>query len=63
MPTYSSSVSERPAQTLWVSDVTKSCYQEDQQAKLQDLQAEVDSLLQQLQTLKEQRLANQNSEA
>jgi hypothetical protein len=63
MPTYSSSVSERPAQTLWVSDVTKSCYQEDQQAKLQDLQAEVDSLLQQLQSLKEQRLADQNSEA
>lgn len=63
MPTYSSSVSERPSQTLWVSDVKKSCYQEDQQAKLQDLQAEVDSLLQQLQSLKEQRLANQNSEA
>jgi hypothetical protein len=63
MPTYSSSVSERPSQTLWVSDVTKSYYQEDQQAKLQDLQAEVDSLLQQLQSLKEQRLADQNSEA
>lgn len=59
MPTYSSSVSERPAQTLWVSDVTKSYYPEDQQAKLQHLQAEVDSLLQQLQSLKAQRLSDQ----
>jgi hypothetical protein len=63
MPTYSSSVSERPSQTLWVSDVTKSYYQDDQQAKLQHLQAEVDSLLQQLQNLKKQRLADHNQEA
>ncbi|MEA5581561.1 hypothetical protein VB620_09430 [Nodularia harveyana UHCC-0300] len=59
MPTYSSSVSERPSSTLWVSDVTKSYYPEDQQAKLQHLQAEVDSLLQQLKNLKEQRLSDQ----
>lgn len=62
MPTSSSSVSERPTQTLWVSDLTKSYYQDDQQAKLQNLQAEVDSLLQQLQNLKEQRLADNNQE-
>ncbi|WP_414543825.1 MULTISPECIES: hypothetical protein [Nostocaceae] len=63
MPTYSSSVSERPTQTLWVSDLTKSHYQDDQQAKLQHLQAEVDSLLQQLQNLKEQRSTDNNQEA
>ncbi|MDB9445346.1 hypothetical protein NWP22_02265 [Anabaenopsis tanganyikae CS-531] len=62
MPTCSSSVSERPSQTLWVSDVTKSYYQEDQHAKLQHLQAEVDSLLEQLQNLKQQRLTENNSE-
>ncbi|MEA5513931.1 hypothetical protein [Nodularia sp. UHCC 0506] len=62
MPTYSSSVSERPAQTLWVSDVTNSYYQDDQQAKLKHLQAEVDSLLQQLQNLKEKRLSDNHPE-
>ncbi|YAF95914.1 MAG: hypothetical protein AB3A66_25860 [Nodularia sp. CChRGM 3473] len=62
MPTYSSSVSERHSQTLWVSDLTKSYYQDDQQAKFQHLQAEIDSLLQQLQNLKEQRLADHNQE-
>ncbi|AHJ28216.1 hypothetical protein PN465_01185 [Nodularia spumigena CS-584] len=62
MPTYSSSVSERHSQTLWVSDVTKSYYQDDQQAKLQHLQAEVDSLLQQLQNLKQQRLSDNHPE-
>ncbi|MFN6571594.1 hypothetical protein A6770_17265 [Nostoc minutum NIES-26] len=55
MPTYSSSVSEYRSQTLWVSDLTKSCYQDDQQVKLRSLQAEVESLLKQLQNLKEQR--------
>ncbi|MBH8573257.1 hypothetical protein I8752_09550 [Nostocaceae cyanobacterium CENA369] len=55
MPTYSSSVSKYHSQTLWVSDLTKSCYQNDQQLKLRSLQAEVDSLLEQLQNLKEQR--------
>ncbi|QSJ14642.1 hypothetical protein JYQ62_22370 [Nostoc sp. UHCC 0702] len=56
MPTYSSSsVSEHQSQTLWLKDLSKSCYQDDQQLKLRCLQAEVDSLLQQLQNLKEQR--------
>ncbi|HYW17875.1 MAG TPA: hypothetical protein VE956_00940 [Nodularia sp. (in: cyanobacteria)] len=62
MPTYSSSVSERQSQTLWVSDLTKSYYQDDQQAKLKHLQAEVDSLLQQLQNLKAQKLSDHQPE-
>lgn len=37
----------------------KSLYQVDQQAKLLDLQAETESLLQQLQEIKQQRLAEQ----
>lgn len=60
MPTYSSSsVSEhqQQSQTLWVRDLSKTCYQDDQQLKLRCLQAEVDSLLEQLQNLKEQRQA------
>ncbi|MCC5640394.1 hypothetical protein LC593_32095 [Nostoc sp. CHAB 5844] len=51
------SVSERKSQATLVSDLNKSYYQADQQAKFKNLQAEVDSLLQQLQNLKEQRLA------
>ncbi|MEH2078823.1 MAG: hypothetical protein V7K89_02045 [Nostoc sp.] len=57
MPTYLSNVSDRESQTAWVSTLTKSYYQDDQQAKLMHLQAEVDSLLQQLENLKHQRLA------
>ncbi len=61
MPTYassvsSSSVSDYESQTSWVSKLTKAYYQDDQQAKLTNLQAEVDSLLQELQNLKNQRL-------
>ncbi|MEH1765003.1 hypothetical protein [Nostoc sp.] len=58
MPTYS--VSDCESQTSWVSKLTKSYYQDDQQAKLLHLQAEVDSLLQQLENLKHQRLAETN---
>ncbi|MBN3940805.1 MULTISPECIES: hypothetical protein [unclassified Nostoc] len=60
MPTYLSNVSDRESQTAWVSKLTKSYYQDDQQAKLMHLQAEVDSLLQQLENLKHQRLAETN---
>jgi len=56
MPTCLSSVSDRESQTNWVSKLTKSYYQDDQQAKFMHLQAEVDSLLQQLENLKHQRL-------
>ncbi|MEH1836192.1 MAG: hypothetical protein V7L29_30090 [Nostoc sp.] len=58
MPTCLSSVSDGESQTSWVSKLTKSYYQDDQQAKLMHLQAEVDSLLQQLENLKHQRLAD-----
>ena len=58
MPTCLSSVSDRESQTNWVSKLTKSYYQDDQQAKFMHLQAEVDSLLQQLENLKHQRLAD-----
>ncbi|WP_373526484.1 hypothetical protein [Nostoc sp.] len=56
MPTCLSSVSDRESQATWVSNLTKSYYQDDQQAKFIHLQAEVDSLLQQLENLKHQRL-------
>ncbi|MEH2374379.1 hypothetical protein [Nostoc sp.] len=60
MSTCLSSVSDRESQTNWVSKLTKSYYQDDQQAKFMHLQAEVDSLLQQLENLKHQRLADTN---
>ncbi|MEH2118158.1 hypothetical protein [Nostoc sp.] len=60
MTTCLSSVSDRESQTNWVSKLTKSYYQDDQQAKFMHLQAEVDSLLQQLENLKHQRLADNN---
>jgi len=60
MPTCLSSVSDRESQSNWVSKLTKSYYQDDQQAKFMHLQAEVDSLLQQLENLKHQRLAETN---
>ncbi|MFB2898327.1 hypothetical protein ACE1CI_35875 [Aerosakkonemataceae cyanobacterium BLCC-F50] len=40
----------------------KSVYQADQQLKLLNLQAEVETLLQQLQNLKQQRLIEEDSE-
>ncbi|WP_228061738.1 hypothetical protein [[Phormidium] sp. LEGE 05292] len=40
----------------------KSVYQADQQVKLLNLQAEVETLLQQLQNLKQQRLTEEDSE-
>ncbi|MBD0385021.1 MAG: hypothetical protein ICV54_00440 [Nostoc sp. C3-bin3] len=60
MPTCLSSVSDRESEAIWVSKLTMSYYQDDQQAKLMHLQAEVDSLLQQLENLKHQRLADTN---
>ncbi|HBB35226.1 MAG TPA: hypothetical protein DDZ80_18895 [Cyanobacteria bacterium UBA8803] len=72
MSTLSASVISRPAQvsdsrteqtpsTIAANDprliqLMKSLYQADQQVKYLHLQAEVDSLLQQLQILKQQRL-------
>lgn len=56
MTTCSSNVSDRMSQSAWATRLTKAFYQDDQQAKFMHLQAEVDSLLQQLQSLKQQRL-------
>jgi len=55
--TTCSSVDDRMSQSAWATRLTKAFYQDDQQAKFRKLQAEVDSLLQQLQSLKQQRIA------
>ncbi|MBW4615571.1 MAG: hypothetical protein KME21_20295 [Desmonostoc vinosum HA7617-LM4] len=47
--------SNRESQALVVSSLTKCYYQDAQQAKLIDLQAEIDSLLQKLQNQQHQR--------
>ncbi|BAY26622.1 hypothetical protein NIES2100_64380 [Calothrix sp. NIES-2100] len=62
MSTCSSSVSDRSAQDVWATKLNKSYYQDDQQVKFMHLQAEVDSLLMQLQNLKEQRLSTNSQE-
>lgn len=54
--TCSSSVFDSQTQTNWASKLTKAYYQDDQQTKLMHLQAEVETLLEQLQNLKSQRL-------
>jgi hypothetical protein len=56
----SSTVSDRPVQTLGVSQLNKSVYPVDQQVKFIHLQAEVDCLLQQLQNLQKQKLVDRN---
>ncbi len=55
MSTYSSSVSSRNSQAVLNREPAKSYYQDDQQAKFVHLQAEIDTLLQQLQKLKQQK--------
>jgi hypothetical protein len=62
MSTCSSSVSNPLSQEAWASKLNKSYYQDDQQAKFMHLQAEIDSLLMQLQNLKEQRLSSNSQE-
>lgn len=62
MPTATSTVSERNCQADLARNLTKCYYQNDQQAKLMDLQAEIDSLLKQLQNLKDERLATTSQE-
>jgi len=58
MSTVSSSVSYCESQLNVVTKLTKAYYQGDQQVKFMNLQAEVDSLLQQLQSMKNQKLEN-----
>lgn len=57
-----STVTERISTEALASNLTKSCYQADQQVKLLHLQAEIDCLLQQLQNLNTQRLAATHKE-
>ncbi|MFM2064059.1 MAG: hypothetical protein RLZZ507_3730 [Cyanobacteriota bacterium] len=56
MSTLSSSVASCESHSELVKKLTKAYYQDEQQEKFIDLQAEVDSLLQQLQNLKSERL-------
>jgi hypothetical protein len=50
------------SQAAWASKLNKSYYQDDQQVKFMHLQAEIDSLLMQLQNLKQQRLSSNSQE-
>lgn len=56
-------VSKTSTGSTRVMEMMKSVYQAEQQAKFLHLQAEVDSLLQQLQTLKQQRQASADEAA
>ncbi|MDZ8183894.1 MAG: hypothetical protein RMX96_03390 [Nostoc sp. ChiSLP02] len=62
MPTCLPSVSDRQSQANLAEKLTKAYYQDDQQAKFMHLQAEIDSLLEQLENLKNQRLAATSQE-
>ncbi|MGH1392909.1 MAG: hypothetical protein ACRAVC_02570 [Trichormus sp.] len=63
MTTCISNVAERDSQALRVRELTKTCYKDDQQVKFMSLQAEVDSLLQELQNIKQQRLTTVSEES
>jgi hypothetical protein len=56
--TCSSSIANSESQASWVIRLTKAYYQDDQQTKFMHLQAEVDSLLQELQNLKSEKVGN-----
>jgi hypothetical protein len=62
MSTLSSSVSHYESKSSLVSKLTKAYYQDDQQVKFMTLQAEIDTLLQQLQNLKNQRQESTSQE-
>ncbi|ADI63551.1 hypothetical protein [Trichormus azollae] len=62
MSTLSSSVTSCESHSEMVKKLTKAYYRDDQQEKFMDLQAEVDSLLQQLQNIKSQRLESSSHE-
>ncbi|UKP00357.1 hypothetical protein [Nostoc sp. UHCC 0870] len=63
MTTCISTIAERNSQAVRVRELTKTCYQDDQQVKFMSLQAEVDSLWQELQNLKEKRLTTTSPES
>ena len=62
MSTLSSSVASYESHISLVSKLTKAYYADDQQVKFMDLQAEIDSLLQQLQNLKSQQVEASSEE-
>lgn len=62
MSTLSSSVASCESHSELVKKLTKAYYQDEQQEKFIGLQAEVDSLLEQLQNLKSQKLESSNHE-
>ena len=62
MSTMSSSVSQCESHANLVKKLTKAYYRDDQQVKFIDLQAEVDSLLEQLQSLKSERVETPSGE-
>lgn len=63
MSTLSSSVASCESHSELVKKLTKAYYQDEQQEKFIGLQAEIDSLLQQLQNLKSQKLESSDHEA
>lgn len=57
MAMSTSSVSENESQAIWADKLNKCYYQAEQLDKFMHLQAEVDCLLQQLQSIKTQNLS------
>ncbi|WP_026082636.1 hypothetical protein [Mastigocladopsis repens] len=57
-----SSVSEKQSQAVWASKLNKCFYQAEQLTKFMHLQAEVDGLLEQLQSMKTQRVSTHKEE-
>ncbi|HLP88463.1 MAG TPA: hypothetical protein VK184_07725 [Nostocaceae cyanobacterium] len=62
MSTLTTSVSDYESQSSLVSKLTKAYYQDDQQVKFMTLQAEIDTLLLQLQNLKSQKLETEHQQ-
>lgn len=62
MSNLSSSVASCESHSELVKKLTKAYYRDDQQEKFIDLQAEVDSLLEQLQNLKNQKTESSHHE-
>lgn len=57
-----STISHIDSQVTWASQLNKSLYQIEQQVKFMNLQAEIESLLTQLESLKVQRQASTSHE-
>lgn len=57
-----STISHIDSQAKWASQLNKSFYQVEQQVKFMSLEAEIESLLKQLESLKVQRQATTSNE-